>query len=508
MSQAFMTPSQQREYLAELRRQNAEMYGLTGSRIKSDRDPWTSSDAPSNTNRAVQHEPFSDIGARTSAPPRPPKSSQLRNVNMHSTGKTENPTPLPLPTSEATRNKGAQTQNTYKVLPKPLPKPATKNLPDPPAKYDHRSSDMPDVSMLELDTKKKRHPPGVAPKPQGFNHKLTTSQKKVSLSLMNYDIPQFQEQYNPAHTEDLDYGSDGPSNSDVQSKRMTIPTFSFPDEERPYDQSNRNTAVAMQSELETSIPTFSFSVEDEQNQPDNDVDRNYMKPQVEQDPRTRQSRKRKPIPERERDLVERGLRCANCYEAFGRGRVITANGRRYHPSHFTCFECGIPLEHVDFYTHNATDSEEDDEGTEEVYCHFDYHELFSPRCHVCTTPVIRDGIKALGHVYHAEHFFCALCSKTFERDDQDGTEFVERDDLPWHPQCYEEKFSKTYMCRKCKKRIPAGTQVITMGTGSHFHHDCFQCALCKRSLEDGFYWSKAREGICKPCKELEIKQDL
>lgn len=224
----------------------------------------------------------------------------------------------------------------------------------------------------------------------------------------------------------------------------------------------------------------------------------------------RRSRKRRAvIPEPQRGLVERGLNCANCYEALGRGRIITANNRRYHPSHFRCFECGIPLEHVDFYTHGSGEAEDEHSPEyEEVYCHFDYHELFTPRCHYCTTPVIRDGIKALGRVYHAEHFFCALCSQTFTDDAGEGTTFVEKDDMAWHPKCYEEKFSTSYLCRKCKKRIVAGGQVITMGTGSHFHPECFQCAHCKASLDQGFYWSKDKEGICKPCREIEVKAEL
>lgn len=218
-------------------------------------------------------------------------------------------------------------------------------------------------------------------------------------------------------------------------------------------------------------------------------------------------RRRPQTSEAQRSLIHRGQCCANCYEPLGQGRIITANGKRYHPSHFLCFECGIPLEHVDFYVY-PPENEGDGEEEGEVYCHFDYHELFSDRCFVCETPVIRDGIMALGKTYHAEHFFCALCSQTFEQQDGGSTEFVEKDNLAWHPKCYEEKFSTSYMCRKCKQRIKAGEQVMTMGTGSHFHPECFLCAHCKGSLAHGFYWSNAKEGICRPCKELELKQDL
>lgn len=222
-------------------------------------------------------------------------------------------------------------------------------------------------------------------------------------------------------------------------------------------------------------------------------------------PRTRQ--RRPSIPSSLDQVVNKGLYCANCYEPLATGRVITASGKRYHPSHFTCFECDTPLEHVEFYTHEAP-GDTAVGALKELYCHFDYHELFSPRCHVCTTPVIRGGIKALNNVYHSEHFFCALCSQTFSSSTGSTTEFVEQDGLAWHPSCYEEKFSTSYKCRKCKLRIEAGQKVVRMGQGSHFHPECFRCAHCKKSLDEELYWSKANDGICKQCKDKEIKLEL
>lgn len=195
-------------------------------------------------------------------------------------------------------------------------------------------------------------------------------------------------------------------------------------------------------------------------------------------------------------MIRRGLHCANCYESLGAGRVITALGKRYHPSHFTCYQCDVSLEHVEFYAHEPHDSLD-----EEVYCHFDYHELFTPRCHVCCTPVIRNGVKALDRVYHSDHFFCALCSKTFTLTPS-GVEFVERDGLAWHTECYEEKFSERYICRKCKE--PILDEVVKLGT-SFFHDHCFMCSECSKSLKSGFYWSLKRTGICKDCKNLELK---
>jgi hypothetical protein len=50
-----------------------------------------------------------------------------------------------------------------------------------------------------------------------------------------------------------------------------------------------------------------------------------------------------------------------------------------------------------------------------VYCHLDYHELFSPRCKHCDTPIENEVISALGNKYHPGHFFCAGCGDVISR---------------------------------------------------------------------------------------------
>jgi hypothetical protein len=69
------------------------------------------------------------------------------------------------------------------------------------------------------------------------------------------------------------------------------------------------------------------------------------------------------------------LTCASCDKPIS-GNVLTALGKKWHPDHFVCKHCGIPLEHVSFFENNGN-----------PYCHLDFHELFSPKCGHCNTPI-------------------------------------------------------------------------------------------------------------------------
>jgi len=57
----------------------------------------------------------------------------------------------------------------------------------------------------------------------------------------------------------------------------------------------------------------------------------------------------------------------------------------------------------------ANGEEEDGDESMRFYCHLDYHELFSPRCKSCKTPIEGEVILACGAEWHVGHFFCAQC---------------------------------------------------------------------------------------------------
>ncbi|CAG8510322.1 10160_t:CDS:2, partial [Acaulospora colombiana] len=110
--------------------------------------------------------------------------------------------------------------------------------------------------------------------------------------------------------------------------------------------------------------------------------------------------------------------CAACEKPIN-GNVLSALGKKWHPEHFTCTHCSIVLEHVSFYEKDGL-----------PYCHLDYHELFSPRCGSCNTPIEGQCINALGKYWHPGHFFCRECGNPFESGGfmvHDGFPYCEKD---------------------------------------------------------------------------------
>ncbi|KAK4697457.1 hypothetical protein P7C71_g619, partial [Lecanoromycetidae sp. Uapishka_2] len=66
---------------------------------------------------------------------------------------------------------------------------------------------------------------------------------------------------------------------------------------------------------------------------------------------------------------------------------------------------------------------EDGDASLRFYCHLDFHELFSPRCRSCKTPIETEVVLACGGSWHVGHFFCAECGDPFDAK----TPFVEKD---------------------------------------------------------------------------------
>ena len=124
--------------------------------------------------------------------------------------------------------------------------------------------------------------------------------------------------------------------------------------------------------------------------------------------------------------------CAQCQLPIA-GRIVSAAGERFHPECFTCFNCGEGLECVAFYPEPEQKREaridrirsrnqgidvpredgqtEHNDGDESLrfFCHLDFHELFSPRCRSCKTPIEGEVVVACGGEWHVGHFFCAEC---------------------------------------------------------------------------------------------------
>ena len=193
-----------------------------------------------------------------------------------------------------------------------------------------------------------------------------------------------------------------------------------------------------------------------------------------------------------------GALCAHCALPIA-GRILSAAGERFHPQCFVCHECRTNLELVAFYPEPekyrserfqrivARRSGDCFEGQESMspdeafqleildgdealrfYCHLDFHELFSPRCKSCKTPIEGEVIVACGAEWHQGHFFCAQCGDPFDST----TPFVEKDGYAWCVGCHTNRYSSK--CRKCKKPV---TDTVVKALGFDWHADCFVCTV-------------------------------
>ena len=186
--------------------------------------------------------------------------------------------------------------------------------------------------------------------------------------------------------------------------------------------------------------------------------------------------------------------CAACALPI-EGRIVSAASQRFHPHCFTCHHCAEPLECVAFYpepdsartarveriearlacnTHALPDEKEgetaadDGDSSLRFYCHLDYHELYSPRCRSCKTPIENEVVLACGGSWHVGHFFCAECGDPFD----EKTPFVEKNGYAWCVGCHAGKFSGK--CKGCRKPVVEGG---VSALGAEWHAECFCCVV-------------------------------
>ncbi len=99
-------------------------------------------------------------------------------------------------------------------------------------------------------------------------------------------------------------------------------------------------------------------------------------------------------------------------------------------------------------------------------------------CHYCRQPVQGRYVKALGAIWHPEHFFCANCGRSIDEE-----EFNVVEGKPYHPACYLA--SQAPRCAYCGKPISGQ---YTVHDGQSYHIECFRtqvvsrCVYCNKPL--------------------------
>lgn len=213
---------------------------------------------------------------------------------------------------------------------------------------------------------------------------------------------------------------------------------------------------------------------------------------------------------------------AMCHECGGpiEGRFVALAGassrEKFHPSCFRCHACGTSLEALEISPEPSearearlrrgqeTGDPADLDERLRFFCHLDWHELFAPRCHHCTTPIVGEHVVALGHHWHVGHFFCAECGDPFGP----GATHIEKDGYAWCVACQTRRTERRApRCRAC------GTAVLgayVRALGAEWHDECFRCGVCQGGFADGQVFP--REGkaglmqvVCRECRERELK---
>ena len=179
--------------------------------------------------------------------------------------------------------------------------------------------------------------------------------------------------------------------------------------------------------------------------------------------------------------------CFSCKENITSEQFVLVGENNYHLEHFVCQECKKPLAGNLYYEHN-----------ENIYCEEDYHNLFSPKCEKCQTPIKDKYLNVMGKNYHQSCFTCFLCNSAFENG-----QYFKQDDHPVCIKCYSAQAKK---CASCGEPI---LSKVYSALDQYWHFECFKCAKCGENfknesfinLEGKPYHQKCHQILCVVCEK-------
>ena len=195
--------------------------------------------------------------------------------------------------------------------------------------------------------------------------------------------------------------------------RPSIPTILYSDEE---EEDRGQNSVPM-----INVPGISISVDDTSFSPASKDTAPAWQPVAGQTRRPLPNPRSNPSPIRKSPSTystsgRPNASCTTCAHPIS-GRIVSALGSRFHPECFRCYHCYEKLEHVGFFPEPEKNKALRAEAAgvmvgdvdRRFFCHLDFHELFSPRCKNCQTPIEGEVVVACGETWHVGHFFCAEC---------------------------------------------------------------------------------------------------
>ena len=109
-------------------------------------------------------------------------------------------------------------------------------------------------------------------------------------------------------------------------------------------------------------------------------------------------------------------------------------------------------------------------------------------CVQCNCPVEGQFVRAMGNIYHADHFRCEVCLQPIR-----STRFFHLEGKPYCQADYDKFINpEKPSCAVCNERIVEGPS-FEAGRNS-YHHHCFACCMCSASLKAGeqYYISRKR----------------
>lgn len=132
-----------------------------------------------------------------------------------------------------------------------------------------------------------------------------------------------------------------------------------------------------------------------------------------------------------------------------------------------------------------------------------YHERFSERCAACGRPITGQCTTAMGRKWHPEHFVCAHCHQPFA-----GRSYYERGGQPYCESCYDQLFRQR--CTVCGNPIKGTYYTDHWGNSYCKAHEnttprCFSCGrLIAQRLTGGGVRFRDGRTMCNLCRKTGI----